>query len=212
MYHHIQSEAEAKPRNQTSLTVTPEWFKKQIEYLKSNNYTIISLSSLVDFFDKGTTLPKKAAAITLDDAYEDNYLNAFPILKELNAKATIFTPTGLVTVADYLSWKEIGEMGDSGLVYFANHTWSHHSSAGSLQEQDKEISLADTQLTERGLNKNKIFAYPYGKPSKGAEEVLAKYGYKLAVTTTHGNIQCKGKRFELPRIRIGNAPLSSFGL
>lgn len=212
MYHHIQEESTAKKLGQGGLTVTPEWFKKQMEYLKSKGYTTIDLGEISDYFDKGTKLPNKPVAITLDDAYEDNYLDAFPILKETGSKATIFTPTGLVGVFDYLNWGEIKEMTDSGLVSFANHTWSHHASTGSPEVLDKEIKLADRQLSERGLNINKDFAYPYGKPSFNAEAVLTKYGYKLAFTTTHGTLLCKGKRFELPRIRIGNAPLSSFGL
>ena len=212
MYHHIQDESAAKKLGQSGLTVTPEWFKKQMEYLKTKGYTPIFLGEISNYFDNGTALPKKPVAITLDDAYEDNYLSAFPILKETGTKATVFTPTGLVTVFDYLNWNEINEMKNSGLVYFANHTWSHHASAGSVELLDKEIRLADTQLNDRGLNQDKIFAYPYGTPSANAESVLKKYGYKLAFTTNHGTLMCKGKRYELPRIRIGNSLLSRFGL
>ena len=212
MYHHIQDGATAKKLGQGGLSVSPDWFRKQMEYVKAKGYTPINLSQISDFFDSGTALPKKPIAITLDDAYEDNYLNAYPVLKDLGIKATIFTPTGLVTVMDYLNWGEINEMSGSGLIYFANHTWSHHASSGSLDVLDKEIRLADSQLAEKDYNQSKIFAYPYGKPSIGAESVLTKYSYKLAFTTNYGRLMCKGKRFELPRIRIGNAPLVNFGL
>lgn len=212
MFHHIESAAEAKLNNQTSLAVSPDFFAKDMEYLKSHGYTTIFPKDLADFFDNGRALPAKAVMITLDDAYEDNYTNAYPILKQYGFKATIFTPTGLVNNPDYITWDQIKEMSNSGLVYFANHTWSHHSSAGSLELQDKEIKLADGQLAEKGQNPDKIFAYPYGNPSVDAEKILAKYGYKMAFTTVHGNILCKGKRFTLPRIRMGNAELSHFGL
>jgi len=212
MYHHIQPESEAKKLNQGGLTVAPEFFKKHLEYLKAQGYTTIFPGALANFFDNGISLPKKPVIITLDDAYEDNYLYAFPIIKELGLKATIFTPTGLVTVPDYLTWNEIKEMASSGLVYFGNHTWSHQNSQTSLQKLDMEIGTADKQLAENNLNSAKVFAYPYGKPSTGAEETLTKYGYKLAFTTVHGSIACKQKRFDIPRIRVGNAPLSSYGL
>jgi peptidoglycan/xylan/chitin deacetylase (PgdA/CDA1 family) len=211
MYHHIQPEAVAKKLKQTSLTVDPEWFDKQLSYLIEKGYTIISPNNLVNFFNSGVTLPAKSVMITLDDAYEDNYIYAWPILKKYNMPATVFTPTGLVMVMDYLSWGEISEMANGG-VYFGNHTWSHRGSTGSPQELDKEIRLADGQLAEKGLNRDKIFAYPYGKPSFNAEEVLQKYGYSMAFTTKHGNILCQKQRFELPRIRVGNAPLSNYGL
>jgi len=212
MFHHIESGAEAKLNHQTSLAVTPEFFAKDMEYLKTHGYTTIFPRDLVNFFDNSVPLPKKPVMITLDDAYEDNYVNAYPILKQYGFKATIFTPTGLVQNPEYLSWQQIAEMGGSGLVYFGNHTWSHHSSAGTLAVQDKEISLADSQLTEKGQNPDKIFAYPYGNPSVDAENILTKYGYKMAFTTVPGNVMCKGKRFTLPRTRMGNAELNHFGL
>jgi peptidoglycan/xylan/chitin deacetylase (PgdA/CDA1 family) len=212
MYHHIQDEITAKRLGQTGLTVTPEWFDKQMEYLRDRQYRVIKMEDLVDFVRDSKPLPSKAVLITLDDAYEDNYLYAFPILKKYGFDATIFTPTGLVTVFDYLNWQEIQDMSSSGLIYFANHTWSHHGSAGSPQVLEKEIRLADTQLAEKGYNSSKVFAYPYGKPSTGAESVLAKYGYNLAFTTRHGNIMCAKQKYDLPRIRVGNAPLSKFGL
>jgi peptidoglycan/xylan/chitin deacetylase (PgdA/CDA1 family) len=111
---------------------------------------------------------------------------------------------------DYLTWTDLNNMKD--LVYFGNHTWSHHSSGGTEEKLDEEIGLADKQLAEHGFNNLKIFAYPYGTPSGNAEEVLKKDGYEIAFTTTHGNILCKGQSLILPRVRIGNAPLSSYGL
>ncbi|MCX6726642.1 MAG: polysaccharide deacetylase family protein [Candidatus Shapirobacteria bacterium] len=210
MYHHIQDEATAKVNNQVSLTVTPEFFRKHLQYLKDKGYSVIGMTDLNNFFNKAVALPKKSAIITLDDAYEDNYTNAYPILKEFGYKATIFVPTGHVMGLEYLTWDRMRQMSD--LVYFANHTWSHHASTGSAQVLEKEISLADKQLAEHGFNSDKVFAYPYGNPSGEAEKILAKYNYTLAFTTTHGNIMCKSQKYILSRIRIGNAPLSSYGL
>lgn len=210
MYHHIQNEDEAKTKNQASLSVTPDFFREHIKYLKDKNYTVIEPRDLIAFFDGAEQLSGKLAMITLDDAYEDNYINAYPILKEFGIKATIFTPTGLVNNPDYFTWDQMNQMKD--LVYFGNHTWSHHSSGGTEEKQDEEIGLADKQLSEKGFNDQKIFAYPYGKPSGNAEEVLKNKNYNLAFTTTYGNIMCKQKSFELPRIRMGNAPLNKYGL
>jgi peptidoglycan/xylan/chitin deacetylase (PgdA/CDA1 family) len=212
MYHHIQAENQAKKNGQINLTVTPEFFQKQMQYLKDKSYSVIGMTDLINFFNNNTTLPKKAVIITLDDAYEDNYTNAFPILKEFGFKAMIFTPTGLVNNFDYLNWNQINEMNQSGLIEFGNHTWSHHSSKGTEEVLDKEINLADTQLKDHGQDVDKVFAYPYGNPSGEAEKILAKYNYSLAFTTIHGNIMCKGQKYVLPRVRVGNAALSSFGL
>lgn len=210
-YHHIQKIAEAAESDK-NLTVDTEMFRKQMQYLKDKNYSIIGMEDLQNFLENGINLPAKPVLITVDDAYDDNYLEMFPILKEFGFKATIFTPTGLVDNTRYLSWQKIEEMKNSGLIYFGNHTWSHHGSNGTTELQDKEIGLADKQLTEKKLNLCKVFAYPYGKPSLNAEKALEQLGYKIAFTTTRGNLACKGQSLEIPRIRIGNTQLNNYGL
>jgi len=209
-YHHVQDEEIAKKRKQTNLNVTPEFFRKHLQYLKDKNYNVIGMTDLKNFFDNGTALPSKSVLITLDDGYKDNYENAYPILKEFGYRATIFIPTGLLNNSDYLTWGDLENMKD--LVYMGNHTWSHQSSSGLREKQDQEIGLADKQLSEHGFNNIKIFAYPYGKPSSNSEDVLKNKGYEIAFTTTHGTILCKKKSLELPRVRISDAPLSNFGL
>lgn len=207
-YHHIQDLGLAKTKNQQNLTVDTEIFKKQMQYLKDKGYQALSMSDLVSFFDSGASLPKKSLLLTFDDGYDDFYLNAYPILNQLGFKATMFTPTGLIGNPGYLSWDQIASMSN---VEFANHTWSHKSMRADGGIDEKEIVTADTQLTERGLDSPKVFAYPYGTVADIAESILTKYGYKAAFTTRHGSILCKKQRLILPRIRIGNINLSGYG-
>ena len=213
MYHHIQSQKQATDNGQTKFTVTPDFFKKHLEYLKSRGYTFVFPTDIANFFNNKTPLPPKPVMITFDDAYEDVYTNAFPLLKELGVKAVIFTPTGLLENSGYLNWGKLKEMTGSGLVIAANHTWSH----ANLQKVDsatqaKEVLTADTQLSQNGLNNPKIFAYPYGSPASAIETLLSQNQYQLAFTTIPGRQLCLSERFRLPRVRVGNTPLSSYGL
>lgn len=211
MYHHIQGLNEAKEKNQTALTVTPEFFRNQMQYLKDKGYVIVSLENLIAFFDSGITLSAKPVLITFDDAYEDFYRNAYPILREFGYKAIVFVPTGLVNNPGYLSWDQINEMDSSG-IFFANHTWSHKNVAVSQEVLEREISTADFQLFERGLNSSKVFAYPYGLDNQRAISLLEKLNYKLAFTTRYGSVQCTKQRLDLPRIRIGNSGMAGYSL
>jgi len=63
--------------------IVPEHFKKQIEYL-SKNYKIVGLQ------EANENLDKKQLVLTFDDGYRNNYLYAYPILKEFGLRATIF--------------------------------------------------------------------------------------------------------------------------
>jgi peptidoglycan/xylan/chitin deacetylase (PgdA/CDA1 family) len=209
MYHHVQSKEIAKTNNQTSLTVFTDTFKSQMQYLKSKNYNTVSMSDLVNFFDAGTPVTGKNILITFDDGYQDFYSDAYPILSELGLKATVFVSTGLMENPGYLTWGEI--LGMNGSILFANHTWSHKNVQVSSSAMNMEISTADTQLNDRGLNSPKVFAYPFGLETIQAEKYLSSLNYKAAFTTISGNILCKKQRFGLPRIRIGSVPLSNYG-
>lgn len=212
MYHHIQTQDQAKERGGLSLTVYPDVFHQQMEYLRNQGYATISMSDLISFFDQGQEIPKKSVLLTFDDAYIDFAENAFPILQEFGFKATVFVPTGLVENPNYLTWNQIREISSSGNILFANHTWSHHNVKANKDVIEKEISLADTQLRDHGLDNPKVFCYPYGLPSNLAEQSLTSLGYSLAFTTRYGTALCQKKRLELPRVRIGNSSLKSYGL
>lgn len=211
MYHHIQTEDIAKSGNYASLNVKPDIFQSQMAYLQAHNYHPITMSQLIGFFDAGTPLPSKPVLLTFDDAYADFVDNAAPILSSLNFNSTLFVPTGLLENPGYTTWGKLAGL-NQNLFYFANHTWSHKSSYGDLKTETFEITTADTQLKDHHFNQNLVFAYPYGPSSKNDETVLSSLGYKLAFTTVHGSYLCKGQRFDLPRIRIGNANLNSYGL
>lgn len=212
MYHHVEPPENAVKFKRTGLNVPPEMFKKQMEYLKSKGYVFVGLTDLVNFFDSGIKLPSKSVLITFDDGYVDNGDEAFPIMRELGIKGTIYIPTGLMENFNYLTWAKINEMKFSGLISFGNHTWSHKNVGLSHEVVTREITMADTQLTDHGINELKTFAYPYGLDTTFAEKILSDMGYKLAFTTVHGRTMCKKQRLSLPRIRIGNTNISFFGL
>jgi len=211
MYHHIQEYDVAKASGYQGLTVTPENFKKQLTYLNDRGYNSITPAQLIAFFDSGTSLPKKPIMLTFDDGYDDFATYAAPLLSQFNIKASMYLPTGLLENPGYLKWSTISSL-NNGNIYFGNHTWSHKSMGANLEVDKKEVTTAETQLKDHGLNASKVFVYPYGTVGAGIVNYLRDSGYTLAFTTVNGRLQCKGARLTLPRIRIGNSSLSIYGL
>lgn len=210
MYHHVQDPKVAADKKQTSLTVNTDIFRQQMQYLKDKGYSTKTVNDLINCFNGGATIPGKSVLVTFDDGYDDYYLNVLPILKEMGFTATVFVPTGLMNNPGYLSWDQINSAAGQG-TFFANHTWSHKNVQVAQSVLTTEITTADAQLSEKGLNNPKVFAYPYGFSSSNAEKLLTQLGYQLAFTTTPGSTLCKAKHFDLPRVRIGNGSMSQYG-
>ena len=211
MYHHIQTPEAAKEKNQTGLTVKTADFRVQMQYLKDKSYNVISMQDLLNFFEQGIKPSSKSVLLTFDDGYGDFYTDAYPILKEFGYPATVFISTGLMNNTDYLTWDKISEMAGNGIL-FSNHTWSHKNVKTKEDVLKMEVSTADVQLNEKGLNIPKVFAYPYGLESSSAISFLQGLDYKLAFTTKSGRTLCKKQMLDLPRIRVGNGSLSIYGV
>lgn len=91
------------------LTVEPEAFNWQIEYLKKN-YEIIPLASLESFLKQLKNKRARAAVVTFDDGYEDNYVYALPAIKKHNIPAAIFIPTAFVGSKKAFWWETLAWM------------------------------------------------------------------------------------------------------
>ena len=68
--------------------VPPSLFFKHMDYVVKH-YRIVSLDQLVEALERGT-LPSRAAVITFDDGFADNFHHAYPFFKERMIPATIF--------------------------------------------------------------------------------------------------------------------------
>lgn len=70
-------------------------FAWQMLYLKKR-YHPITFQTLLNAMDGKEQLPSRPVIVSFDDGYDDNYLNAFPVLRSLGMPATIFVSTGYV--------------------------------------------------------------------------------------------------------------------
>lgn len=102
MYHGVVSETDYNLSvNHLSLAD----FETQIKYL-SANFEIVPLREIFNSYRAGS-INRKQIAITFDDGYENNYTNAFQVLKKYNAPATIFVVTKMLEQMDYLLWYDL---------------------------------------------------------------------------------------------------------
>lgn len=196
MYHCIS-------KGNNYLFVPPEQFENQLVSLQKSGYTTITATELLSSWEKGTILPKKPVLLTFDDGYEDNFTNAFPILKKHHAKATIFIVTGAVDRPNYLSWEQLREMNKSGLVDLESHTVHHHNTRLISDEYFRTELVESKRALESHLNKKiVIFAFPYGESKRSSAMILKQTGYHIAFSTTKGLAHYPEGKYKLKRLEV----------
>ncbi len=98
-YHSVSAdESWAHDYMQSSLVVPPDVFARQVAFL-ARRHRIVSVGEMVQQMRSRRGVDPKNVAITFDDGYEDNYRNAFPILREHGATAAFYITTGAVADA-----------------------------------------------------------------------------------------------------------------
>jgi peptidoglycan/xylan/chitin deacetylase (PgdA/CDA1 family) len=87
-------------------TISPVAFEGQMAYF-AENYQVLPLGELLRCLTKKQSLPEKTVAITFDDGYKDNYLNAYSALKKYHLPATIFLVTRSIGKGGLFWWDKV---------------------------------------------------------------------------------------------------------
>lgn len=197
-YHSVNENAD------NEVTITPEMLKEQLNYINDNDYVTITIKELYDYLKNNQPIPEKSIVITFDDGYMNNYTEAFPILKEMNMKATIFCVGNSLDGSYYLSKDAIKEMSDYG-IDIESHTVNHlHLDTLSYNDQVSELKRAK-EILENITGKEVLsIAYPFGDYNDDTLRAVKDAGYKLAFTTNLGLSDRNDNIFELDRIYISS--------
>jgi peptidoglycan/xylan/chitin deacetylase (PgdA/CDA1 family) len=202
-YHSVLPDSEVTTPNE--VTISPQKLKEELKIVKDLGYTTLTLSELTDYLNNNMPIPEKSIVITFDDGYTDNYVHAFPILKELDMKATIFMIAAEVDNGGYyMSSSQLKEMSDYG-IDIASHT-DHHVYLDSLSydKQLKELKDSKEKL-EKILGKEVTsIAYPYGNYNENTKKAAVAAGYTLAFTTNKGLAKRTNNKVELNRIYVSS--------
>jgi peptidoglycan/xylan/chitin deacetylase (PgdA/CDA1 family) len=182
---------------------------------------VIRLADLADFLEGKRPMPKRAVVITFDDGHVSSYQYAFPLLKKYGFHATYFLYTDFLGARDALTWAQIREMSESGLIDFQAHSKTHSNlvlKAGEESEQryreriDVEIRQP-RDLIQRHLPTHVMhYAYPYGDANEAVIDRLTQAGnYKLGLTVNPGGNAFFAYPFMLRRTMVfGEHDLATF--
>jgi len=288
LYHGVTKENDFHGiENYRGKHVSAEAFEKQISWL-SKYFTIVPLKEIERLIGQNKKLNKPLCAITFDDGYRNNFLNAYPILKKYNVPATIFLTTGFIekkialwpdilehaishlkaqeltlhfpegeqtyttrtrkdkltadmdirnrlkkvssdkresvlgeiqniaqtdlkqvlSYSDYapLSWNEIREMKENGLITFGAHTDTHPILSQESEEFQREEIRLSVDMLRSTIGDCEHFAYPNGQGGdwNGTTKRILRELHILYAWTTEGRRvnMADDNRLELPRVTL----------
>jgi len=148
-------------------------------------------------------IDKNYVLLTIDDAYESFYTNAWPILKNKKIPFILFVSTREVEKKGYMTWNQIKEIDSFDFVTIGNHSHSHDY----LIDWNKEKIIKDLKSSIDIFNEKlkyspDVFSYPFGEYSNDLKKIVKDFNFKFAFGQHSGVIDKTKPVLELPRFPI----------
>lgn len=225
MYHHFREE-EVPAGDGANINI--EEFEQHLKALQQAGYTTIFLNDLNNVMkqvqegkEMGITQPQlhmngKYIVITIDDGYRSNYELAYPLLKKYNMKACISVITSRIhhgyiyteKEIDKMSWDNLNEMQQSGLIEIFSHTYDHKPVEDRTYEDVRSSVTKGEEMLDKELEVRSpvnVLTYPNGNYTKNMTVLMRSYmGYDLQLTTNSGVVNRDTSILEIPRITVNS--------
>ncbi len=183
-----------------STNIMMEVFDKHMQLIKKSNFSFYHPSNFEKEFDNYKK--EKKILITIDDAFQSFYSEAWPYLKKNKIPFILFVSTEPVGKNGYMNWDQIKEIEKSEIGVIGHHSHSH----GYLIDRSDAEFIEDIKMANDLFVKNlgyipSLFSYPFGEYSKFMKDYISK-NFKLAFGQHSGIIDANKEKFELPRFPI----------
>jgi len=248
-YHDVPEDVRVHP---DPYAVDSAQLVAQFAWMKDNGYNVVSFDDVIAAREGRRALPPKAVVLTFDDGYRSFYARVFPLLKVFRYPAVIALSGRWLDAAAgetveyegrqvarerFLSWEQIREMADSGLVEIASHTYDLHrgvpanpqgslipaviayrydsgtyeNEAAHLSRLRADLSRNSALIESKTGRRPRVMVWPFGRDSMQAIEVARELGMPITLSLMSGANNLAG---DLARVRrdelVRNPPLRDF--
>jgi peptidoglycan/xylan/chitin deacetylase (PgdA/CDA1 family) len=188
MYHHVAPRAsipsDPVAADGWAFHHSPEGFERQLRELLRRGYRFESLDDCVRTIRRTGAEAPRAAQVTFDDGWLDNYEHALPILSRLGLTATFFVTSDHLRRGENAPQKmtraQLRELLSAGMT-IGGHTRSHATlTALSESEATTEIAGCKDDLEQSLGTEIELFAYPGGAFDASVARIVRESGYSAA--------------------------------
>ena len=195
MYHRFEE------NKYPSTNIRSKIFKKHLKEINNLEIEFITFEKFKEIIK--TNIEKNYLLLTIDDAFESFYLNAWPILKKGEIPFILFVSTREVGNNGYMTWKQIKEVSENSLATIGNHSHSHDYLADWKDDKIKSDLETSVKIFKKKLGYSpRIFAYPFGEYSSSLKKIINDLNFQFAFGQHSGVIDQTKDFLELPRFPI----------
>ena len=183
-----------------STNIQMDIFLKHLQIIEDSEFSFYHPKEFEDKF----SIPKKQKKIllTIDDAFQSFYEEAWPILKKNKIPFILFVSTEPIGKNGYMSWEQIKEIEKENFAIIGHHSHTHdYLIDNSEDEFINDIEIANTHFKKNLGYIPSLFSYPFGEYSKFMKDYISK-NFKLSFGQHSGVIDVNKEMFELPRFPI----------
>ena len=195
MYHRFEE------NKYPSTNIKNEIFLQHLEEINNSNIEFITYQKFKKLIE--TEIDKNYILLTIDDAFESFYINAWPILKDKKIPFILFVSTREVGKFGYMTWDQIKEVGTSKLATIGNHSHSHEYLIDWNEKKIKDDLNNSIKIFKKQLGYSpEVFSYPFGEYSSELKNIVSDLKFKFAFGQHSGVIDKSKDLLELPRFPI----------
>jgi len=195
MYHRFEE------NKYPSTNIRNKIFLEHLEIIKNLEIEFITFEKFKKIIK--TNIDNNYLLLTIDDAFESFYLNAWPILKNKKIPFILFVSTREIGKHGYMTWEQIKEIATNDLVTIGNHSHTHEYLIDWNYNEIKSDLETSIKIFEKELGYSpKIFSYPFGEYSLDLKKIVAELNFEFAFGQHSGVIDPTKDFLELPRFPI----------
>jgi poly-beta-1,6-N-acetyl-D-glucosamine N-deacetylase len=183
-----------------STNIQMEVFKKHIELVKDSEFSFYTAKNFIKDFN--VSKKQKKILLTVDDAFQSFYTEAWPYLKKNEIPFILFVSTEPVGKNGYMTWDQIKELEKNEFVMIGHHSHTHNYLIDETHEEFiSDIEKANEIFLQELGYIPPLFSYPFGEYSKLMKDYISK-NFKFSFGQHSGVIDSNKEKYELPRFPI----------
>lgn len=174
-------------------------FRAQLDYLKDNGYTTLTMDQFIKWYDGVIEVPEKSVLLTIDDGaygtgfHNDN--NLIPILEEYKMHAVLFLITGWWDINNY----------KSSYLEIQSHTFDMHDKNCGVSHlicANYQEIMEDLSKSIQIIGNNDSFCYPFYSYDDELVQAVKDSGFKVAFAGGNRKATRNSNRYAIPRYPI----------